>query len=82
MRRIVGTFLIGMIGVAQAYAGAQILRHEPASGKIRAGQTVLVDDGSCPKGQVMEVKAGSNRSVSTGARLSGSKRTHRCIPHP
>ena len=82
MRRIVGTFLIGMIGIAQASAGTQILRHEPGRGQLRTGQTVLVDDGSCPTGQIKEVKAGSNLSVRTNTKVAGSKRTHRCIPRP
>ncbi|UDL88383.1 hypothetical protein LGH82_25090 [Mesorhizobium sp. PAMC28654] len=74
--------MIGMLGVAQAAAGVQILRHEPGNGRLHAGQAVLVDDGSCPKGQVKEVKAGANRSVSSNAKLGGSKRTYRCVPHP
>ncbi|TPN80820.1 hypothetical protein FJ987_27440 [Mesorhizobium sp. CU2] len=79
MRMLIGSVLIGMLGVGQAYADVQILRHEPGRGQLRTGQTVLVDDGTCPKGQIKEVKAGSNRSFKTGTKMAGSPRTHRCI---
>ena len=52
---------------------AVFLPREPGPGEIRLGQKVLVDDGSCPSGQVKEV---------TGARLTtaGIERTARCVP--
>ncbi|TAK49964.1 MAG: hypothetical protein EPO23_01715 [Xanthobacteraceae bacterium] len=55
-------------------ASAQTLPHqEPPEGELRLGQRVLVDDGSCPAGQIKQV---------TGARLtpSGVIRTRECIP--
>lgn len=83
MRKLVAAVLVGMLGVAQAHAALQILRHEPPKGQLLAGQTVLVDDGSCPKGQIKEVKGGSNLSLSTGMKKrTGFARTHRCIPRP
>ncbi len=82
MRPITGSILICLIGIVQTNASAQILRHEPPKGRLPAGQAVLVDDGSCPKGQIKEVKAGSNRSLKTGEQLRGSMRTYRCIAHP
>ena len=33
-------------------AGAVTLKQEPAEGALRAGQSVLVDDGTCPPGQI------------------------------
>ncbi len=29
---------------------AEFLKHEPSLGKLKPGEIVLVDDGSCPKG--------------------------------
>jgi len=82
VRKLAVTVLAGMLGIMQAHAGDRILKQEPGKGKLRAGQTVLVDDGSCPKGQIKEVKGGSNRSLKTEMKQAGSPRTHRCIPHP
>ncbi len=66
-------------------ANAQ-LRSEPPAGQLRAGQRVLVDDGSCPAGQIKEVVGGSNlKTVNVGcgglATVSrgGSHRQRRCI---
>jgi hypothetical protein len=54
-------------------ADAQKLMREPAPGELRLGQRVLVDDGSCPAGQIKQV---------TGARLTsaGVERTRACVP--
>ena len=35
-----------------------VLKKEPASHALRSGQVVLVDDGSCPAGQIKEVTGG------------------------
>ena len=58
-------------------AAAEVLKREPPMGQLREGQTVLVDDGSCPKGQIKEVVGGNH------VKVGGTKhveRTHRCIP--
>jgi hypothetical protein len=50
-----------------------VLKAEPGPGQIAAGARVLVDDGSCPKGQIKEVTGGTNYG-------GGSKnRTIRCV---
>lgn len=82
MKKVAYSILVSLFFVAQANAGQQILRHEPGGGKLHTGETVLVDDDSCPKGQIKEVKAGSDRSVKTGNKVAGHKRTYRCIRHP
>jgi hypothetical protein len=82
VKKLVVAVSIGLLGVAQADAAPRILRHEPGTGRLAAGQTVLVDDGTCPKGQVKEVRGGSNRSLTTGMKKVGSARTRRCVPHP
>lgn len=45
---------------------------EPADGVVRTGLTMLVDDGSCPKGQIKEITGGSIQYH--------LPRTRRCIP--
>src|SRR5262249_33522711 len=51
-----------------------IVQSEPPAGSLRQGQVILVDDGTCPAGQIKEVTGGrSNERV---------QRTRRCIPRP
>ncbi len=52
-----------------------ILKKEPAEGALRSRERVLVDDGTCPAGQIKELIGGSNRS---GAG-TGQERRRRCI---
>jgi hypothetical protein len=52
---------------------AQQLSREQDIVDLRLGQRVLVDDGSCPAGQIKEV-AGSQMTT------SGVVRTRKCIP--
>lgn len=58
-------------GVAQV-----VLKQEPPMGQMREGQVVLVDDGSCPKGQIKEVTGGNHVKVGGTKHI---ERTHRCI---
>ncbi len=65
------------ITVSLSPAQAEVLKKEPPMGQLREGQTVLVDDGSCPAGQIKEVIGGNHVSV------GGTKhilRTRKCIP--
>jgi hypothetical protein len=56
-------------------AGAQqrriVLKHEPPPGSIRSGRAVLVDDGSCPAGQL--------KLVTFGRQPDGSRRKRVCV---
>jgi hypothetical protein len=52
---------------------AQTVSREQDIGDIRLGQRVMVDDGSCPAGQIKEVQ-GSQMTA------SGVLRTRKCIP--
>ena len=59
-----------------AFAGAaraEIVSREQDIVDLRLGQRVLVDDGSCPAGQIKEVQ---------GAQMttSGVLRTRKCVP--
>ncbi|MDR7144155.1 DUF6719 family protein [Rhizobium sp. BE258] len=59
--------------IAFGLAGCQsILKEEPAKGTLPTGKKVLVDDGTCPPGQVKQV---------TGA-TAGNPRIKECVPMP
>jgi len=53
-----------------------MLKREPAMGSLKPGQTVLVDDGTCPKGQVKEVTGGDHQKVGGKQQL---ERQRRCV---
>jgi hypothetical protein len=54
-------------------AAAQQVAREQDIGDLRLGQRIMVDDGSCPAGQIKEV---------TGVKLtvSGISRARKCVP--
>lgn len=54
-------------------AHAQIFSREQDIPELRLGQKVMVDDGSCPAGQIKEIQ---------GAQMttSGVQRTRKCVP--
>ena len=54
-------------------AAAEQASREQDIADLRLGQRVLVDDGSCPQGQIKEV-SGSQMTA------SGVMRTRKCIP--
>ena len=61
------------------FVHAQVLKQEPPMGSIRAGETVLVDNGKCPKGQVMAVTGGNH--VKAGGK-NNVVRTRTCVKAP
>lgn len=68
--------------VAPLTAQAQkMLTEPPAKGTLHAGERVLVDDHTCPPGQVKEIIGGSNASMRDKVRIPGAPRQVRCIPH-
>jgi len=69
MRSAAAVFAI--LAMAQAAAAQTVVKQEPPSGSLRRGQIFLVDDGSCPAGQIKEVSAGAGTE---------SRRTRRCVP--
>jgi hypothetical protein len=48
-----------------------ILRSEPPRLAMHPNQVILVDDGSCPQGQIQQVHAGHSQT--------GQQRTKQCI---
>ena len=67
---------LALTATAGAALGQPVLRSEPPMGALRQGQRVLVDDGSCPKGQIQEVIGGNH--VEAGGKLR-IRRIRRCI---
>jgi hypothetical protein len=57
-----------------AQAGPTVLKEVPKEGDIPYGKVILVDDGTCPKGEVKEVTGGS--------RAKAIPRKTRCVKRP
>jgi hypothetical protein len=53
------------------------VKQEPAMGAMQEGEVVLVDDGSCPKGQIKRVIGGNH--VKAGG-FKQIVRTRSCVP--
>ena len=56
---ILGVLVTGIVGSVFAAT----LKQEPPMGALREGQVVLVDDGSCPAGQIKRVVGGNHTKV-------------------
>jgi hypothetical protein len=71
--RIVIALLGGLTLSTAAGAQQTIVSREQDIVDLRLGQKVMVDDGSCPAGQIKEVQ---------GAQMttSGVQRTRKCVP--
>jgi hypothetical protein len=68
--------LLAILAITVTAANAEILKREPPMGALREGQVVLVDDGSCPSGQIKRVVGGNH------VKVGGTKqivRTHSCV---
>ena len=71
--RITLALLGGLTLCSGAWAQQSIVSREQDIPDLRLGQRVMVDDGSCPAGQIKEVQ---------GAQMtaSGVARTRKCVP--
>ncbi len=72
-------------------SGLLVLKKDPEPGHLLAGQQILVDDGSCPAGQIKELTGGTNRKCEVDAGVldttkchpvTGTHRTSRCVARP
>ena len=69
------TALALLLAMTPALAAAQtVLKEEPKRNLLRHGQVVLVDDGSCPAGEIKEVTGGKDDAAKQ------VRRTRRCVP--
>ncbi|MEH6950552.1 DUF6719 family protein [Nitrobacter sp. NHB1] len=64
---------VGALIVAASAANASQVSRETDIVTLRLGERILVDDGSCPAGQIKEI---------SGAKLgpTGVVRTRKCVP--
>lgn len=66
--------LLGLLGAP--VVAQQVVKREPPLGKLREGETVLVDDGSCGPGKIKQVIGGNHIKVGGNKQI---ERTRRCI---
>jgi hypothetical protein len=69
---IIALGVVGLVSVSSA-ALAQVVSREQDIVDLRLGQRVMVDDGSCPAGQLKEV-------IGSTMTTRGITRTSRCVP--
>ena len=69
-------FAVSAIVLVTSAIGETVKR-EPQLGKMKEGERLLVDDGSCPPGQIKEVVGGNHVTVGGTKRI---ERIRRCIP--
>lgn len=72
IRRLALPAALALLGLATSAAAQQVSREQDIV-DLRLGQRILVDDGSCPAGQIKEV---------SGAKMTaaGIQRVQKCIP--
>lgn len=68
------------VPAAAGAPAAGYLKEEPAMGKLGEGVRVLVDDRTCPEGQIKEVIGGNFYWPDGTKKKEGVARTRRCIP--
>jgi hypothetical protein len=61
MCRLVGVAIAFLVLTAPAFA--QVVKKEPPMGGLKPGEVVLVDDGTCPPGQIKRVIGGDHKKV-------------------
>lgn len=62
--------------VAAVQGAPRVLKQEPAFGGLREGERVLVDDGSCGPGRILELTGGNHPK---GGGTKNIVRGRRCI---
>lgn len=68
--------LLAIVVCGGAHA-QEIAKREPPAGSLRG--MILVDDGSCPKGQIKEVSQGGSAGVGGNTRGTPVARSRRCV---
>jgi uncharacterized protein DUF6719 len=71
--RIIIALLGGLALSTEAWAQQMIVSREQDIADLRLGQKIMVDDGSCPAGQIKEV-------MGTQMTSSGVLRARKCVP--
>ena len=73
MANLLSVMSVVLMAIA-AQAGQTLLKAVPKDGDIPYGKVVLVDDGTCPKGEVKEITGGSSAKA--------IPRRTRCVKRP
>ncbi len=76
-RMLFAVVLAAGVSAAATTSFAQVLKREPPMGALKERQRVLVDDGSCPAGQIKEVIGGNHVKAGGHKQI---ERSRRCIP--
>lgn len=71
MRRV--TAVLCVVAGLAGCGGPDLLKTEPGPGYIGPGESVLVDNGQCPAGQVQKI---------TGPQTLTASRTYACVKRP
>jgi hypothetical protein len=66
--------LLAAIGAGSVLAASEPPKEAPKEGEIRYGRIVYVHDGTCPQGEIKEIRGGS--------REKNIPRQVRCVKHP
>jgi len=66
-----------LVGIAGSATAQTTVKREPAMGAMQEGEVVLVDDGSCPKGEIKRVVGGNHIKVGGNKQIV---RTQSCVP--
>ena len=61
---------LGLILLAGTAHAQTVVKREPPMGTMRPGDVLLVDNGKCPKGQILRVTAGSFGAIRGGKGVS------------
>jgi len=63
-RKMIRMIIFGILAASVASSAlAKTVKQEPPMGAMREGQVLLVDDGSCPAGQIKRVVGGNHTKV-------------------
>ena len=77
------SFFAAILICTTSGAYAQYLSAEPPPGALGVGQVVLVDNGQCGKGKVLQVTGGNNMSgVGSQVTKGLSGRQRKCVKKP
>jgi hypothetical protein len=68
--------VLAAASLAGSLAVAEVLKRAPPMGALKPGQVVLVDDGSCPAGQIRQLTGGDH--VKAGGKQHAERRS-RCV---
>jgi hypothetical protein len=79
IRWFAGSLALAVVMAWMVPSSAATLKQEPPMGKLKTGERVLVDDGSCPPGQIKQVIGGDYYQTDGTKKKFGVERQRRCI---